>query len=137
MDKKILESITADGTDTKGLDKRVDSLVNTLKSKSDILLGDVIMNIKVYCSCGQPFEISLNAGGQRLNCPSCARELTIPQMVQNVPNQPANAESRKLFIWFRNVCEMLKGKGDMTLWLLGVAVTIIAGMWLIFVLLTK
>jgi hypothetical protein len=115
----------------------VDSFVKTPKGKSDILLGDVIMNIKVYCSCGQPFEISLDAGGQRLNCPSCKRELTIPQMVQNKPNQPADAESQKLFIRFRNVCENLKQNGEMTLWLIGVAVAIITGMWLIFVLLTK
>ncbi len=106
-------------------------------SKSDILLGEVIMNIKVYCSCGQPFELSLKAGGQRLNCPACKRELTIPQMVQSETNQPAKAKAEKLFIGFGNLGEILKSKGDMTLWLLGVAVTVIAGMWLILVLMAK
>src|SRR5208282_1207316 len=74
----------------------------TPESKSDILLGEVIMNIKVYCPCGQPFEISLKAGGQRLDCPSCKRELTIPQLVQSETNQQANAKAQKLFIRFRN-----------------------------------
>ena len=106
-------------------------------SKSDILLGEVIMNLKVYCSCGQPFEISLKAGRQRLNCPSCKRELTIPQMVQNVTSQRAKPNAQKLFIRFRNFCEILKSEEEMTLWLLGVAVTIIAGMWLILVLLAR
>ena len=109
----------------------------TPESKSDILLGDVVMNIKVYCSCGQPFELGLNAGGQRLNCPSCKRELTIPQMVQNDTNQPANAKAQKSFIRFRKFCGVLTGKGEMTLWLLGAAVTMIAGMWLILVLLAR
>ena len=109
----------------------------TPERKSNILLGDVIMNIKVYCSCGQPFELGLNAGGQRLNCPSCKRELTIPQIVQTETNQPANAKAPKLFIRFRKFCGVLTGKREMTLWLLGVAVTMIAGMWLILVLLVR
>jgi len=109
----------------------------TPERKSDTLLGEVVMNIKVYCSCGQPFELSLKAGGQRLNCPACKRELTLPQMVQNEANQPAKAEAQNLFIRFRNFCGILKSEGEMTLWLLGVAVTIIAGMWLALVLLAK
>jgi len=109
----------------------------TPERRSDILLGEVIMNIKVYCSCGQPFELSLKAGGQRLNCPACKRELTIPQMVQSETNQPAKAKARKLFVRFRKFREILKSEGEMILWLLGVAVTIIAGMWLILVLLTR
>jgi len=107
------------------------------ESKSDILLGEVIMNIKVYCSCGQPFEISLKAGGQRLNCPACKREVTIPQMVQSETHQPATAKVRKLSSRFRNFREILQSKGEVALWLLGAAVTIIAGMWLTLVLLTK
>ena len=106
-------------------------------NRSDILLGEVIMNIKVYCSCGQPFELGLNASGQRLNCPSCKRELTIPQMVQNETSQPAIAKAQKLFIRFRKFYEVLAGNGEMTLWLLGAAVTIIAGMWLTLILLAK
>jgi hypothetical protein len=109
----------------------------TPKRKSDILLDESSMKIKVYCSCGQPFEISFAAAGQPFNCPSCKRELTIPQMVQNKTNQRANAESQKLFIRFRKFSEILKSQGDMTLWLLGVAVTIIAGMWLTLVLMAK
>ena len=109
----------------------------TSGSKSDILLGEVIMNIKVYCSCGQPFELGLDASGQRLNCPSCKRELSIPQMVQNETNQPARAKAQRLFIRFSKYCEVLTGNGEMTLWLLGAAVTMIAGMWLTLILLAR
>jgi len=109
----------------------------TTESKSDILLGEVVMNIKVYCSCGQPFELSLQAGGQRLNCPACNRELSIPQLVQNKTHRPANARAQRLFVRFRNFCEVLKRDGEMTLWLLGVAVTVIAGMWLTLILMAK
>jgi len=58
-------------------------------------------------------------------------------MVQNVTSQRAKPNAQKLFIRFRNFCEILKSEGDMTLWLLGVAVTIIAGMWLILMLLAR
>ena len=105
--------------------------------KSNILIGDVTMNIKVYCSCGQPFEISFNAGRQRFNCPSCARELTVPQMEKKEPKQQANAESQKLFIRFRNCCDILKSKWETILFLLGVTATILGGLCVTLALLTR
>ncbi|MGO9003304.1 MAG: hypothetical protein ACLQHM_15175 [Limisphaerales bacterium] len=105
--------------------------------KSNILESDVTMNIKVYCSCGQPVEVSSNAGGQIFNCHSCVRQLTVPQIEKQEPNQHADAASPKLVIRFKNACENLINERETTLWLLGLAATGIAAMWLVRALLTK
>ena len=119
--------------------------------QSNILEGDVTMNIKLYCSCGQPVEVSSNAGGQRFDCPSCGRQLTIPRIEkQSVPqivpdkssvkqeaNQHADAASPNLFIRFKNFCENLNSKWETILFLGGVAATIIAGIFVVLALLTK
>ena len=101
------------------------------ESESGMLEGDVTTNIKVDCSCGQSIEVNSDAGGQCFNCPSCGRELTVPQIEMRAPNQQSEAESPKLFIRCGNFCESLKNDWEMTIWLLGVTATIIGGIVLI------
>lgn len=103
-------------------------------SEPGILEGDVTTNIKFDCSCGQSIEVNSDAGGQHFNCPSCGRELTVPQMEKQQPNQRANAISQNLFIRYGNFCESLKTDWEFTLWSLGVAATIIGGIVLILAL---
>ncbi len=103
-------------------------------SEPNILEGDVATNIKFDCPCGQSIEVNSDARGQSFNCPSCGRELTVLQMEKEEPNQQAKADSPKLFIRCRNFCESLKSDWEITLWLSGVAVTIIGGIVLILAL---
>ncbi len=105
--------------------------------KSNILQRDVTMNIKVYCSCGQPVEVSSNAGGHRFNCPSCGRELTVPKIEKQEPNLQARSESPKVLSRFDNFHESLRSKWETTLFLLGVTATIIGGLCVTLALLTK
>ena len=95
--------------------------------KSKTLEDDVTTNITFDCSCGQSIEVNSDAGGQRFNCPSCGKQLTVPQTEVREPDQQANVASVNLFIRCRNVCESLKDNGETILWLLGVTVTILGG----------
>jgi predicted RNA-binding Zn-ribbon protein involved in translation (DUF1610 family) len=105
-------------------------------SESNLLEGDATTNITFDCSCGQSIEVNSDASGQRFNCPSCGKQLTVPQMEMREPNRQANVASLNLFIRCRNFCEILKGNGETILWLLGVTVTILAGTCVILALLT-
>ena len=104
-------------------------------SESNMLEGDVSTSIIFDCSCGQSIEVNSDAGGQRFDCPSCGKELTVPQIETRKPNQRAGAASLDLFVRCRNFCGSLKGNGETILWLSGVMVTILAGICLILALL--
>jgi len=104
-------------------------------SEANIREGDANANITFDCSCGQSIEVNSDAGGQRFNCPSCGRKLTVPQIEMPEPNQQANAASVNLFIRCRDFCESLKTNGETILWLMGVTATIIGGIVLILALL--
>ena len=100
-------------------------------SEPGMLEGGATTNIKVDCPCGQSIEVNSDAGGQRFNCPSCGRELTVPQIEMREPKRQSEAESPKLFIRCRNFCVSLKNDWEMTIWLVGVTATIIGGIVLI------
>lgn len=100
-------------------------------SESNILEGDATANITFDCSCGQSIEVNSDAGGQRFNCPSCGRELTVPQIEKQEANQQAAAASPHLFTRSRNFGESLKGKWETILWLFGATATIIGGICVI------
>jgi len=112
-------------------------LEHTPALKSNFLEGHVTMNIKVYCSCGQPVEVSSNAGGHRFNCPSCGRELTVPKIEMQEANRHADAASPKVFIRFENFYKSFKSNWEINLWLFGAVATIIGAICVTLALLTK
>ncbi|HYA79094.1 MAG TPA: hypothetical protein VED19_01130 [Candidatus Nitrosopolaris sp.] len=105
-------------------------------SESNILESDVTTNIKFDCSCGQSIEVNSDAGGQRFNCPSCGRELTVPQIEKHESNQHASAASPHLFARCWNFGESLKGRWETIIWLFGATATLIGGICVIVALLT-